>query len=319
MKAPDEVIFERRICPLGCEREDHVVLTAGDRLHGLPGEFTVVRCGGCGLMRTDPRPTIETISYYYPSDYSPYVTSRVQNEPDHLEGNGWRARIRKMLEFNVTRLPPDLGAGRLLEIGCASGAFLHEMAQAGWEVQGLEPSEQAGEAAQALGYPVHIGTLETAPDPDEQFDLVVGWMVLEHLHEPVEALRKLLGWTRPGGWIALSVPNAGAVEFRLFRDRWFALQLPTHLYHFTPATVRATLEQAGWKFDRIHHQRTLSNMIASSGQWIEDLQGNGRIARALRGYPENRGRKEYYLFPLATILSLMGQTGRMTVWAQRSA
>jgi 2-polyprenyl-3-methyl-5-hydroxy-6-metoxy-1,4-benzoquinol methylase len=166
---------------------------------------------------------------------------------------------------------------------------------------------------------VHIGTLETAPDPDEQFDLVVGWMVLEHLHEPVEALRKLLGWTRPGGWIALSVPNAGAVEFRLFRDRWFALQLPTHLYHFTPATVRATLEQAGWKFDRIHHQRTLSNMIASSGQWIEDLQGNGRIARALRGYPENRGRKEYYLFPLATILSLMGQTGRMTVWAQRSA
>jgi 2-polyprenyl-3-methyl-5-hydroxy-6-metoxy-1,4-benzoquinol methylase len=315
MNVPETVELEDRPCPLGCEAGDDPVMRAGDRLHGLPGEFTVVRCRACGLMRTNPRPTIDSIGYYYPAEYGPYRTSRVGEES--TGGGGWKRRLREMAEFNVERLPELEGPGRLLEIGCASGAFLHRMAREGWAVEGLEPSREAGEAARALGYPVHIGTLESAPDPREAFDLVTGWMVLEHLHQPVAALEKLWRWTRPGGWLVVSVPNAGALEFRLFRDAWFALQLPTHLYHFTPTTIRTMLQRAGWQFERIHHQRTLSNVIASTGQWVEDRAGPNALTRALRGYPENRGRKEYYLYPFASLLARFGQTGRMTVWARK--
>src|SRR3546814_19345766 len=63
---------------------------------------------------------------------------------------------------------------------------------------------------------------------DLPVDLIVGWMVLEHLHQPLAVLRKLRRWIQPDGWLVLSVPDAGSLEFRVFGDRWYALQLPTH-------------------------------------------------------------------------------------------
>ena len=78
-------------------------------------------------------------------------------------------------------------------------------------MEGIEFSPKAAAVARALGYPVHAGSLETAPAPVEPFDLIVGWMVLEHLHDPVLALKKLNAWMKPGGWLVLSIPNAGRV------------------------------------------------------------------------------------------------------------
>src|SRR3546814_3023143 len=88
------------------------------------------------------------------------------------------------------------------------------------------------------GYKVRNVSLEAAGDPQLPFDLIVGWMVLEHLHQPLDVLQKLRSWVRPDGWLVLSVPDAGGLEFRLFGDRWYALQLPTHLHHFSPETDR---------------------------------------------------------------------------------
>ena len=51
----------------------------------------------------------------------------------------------------------------------------------GWEVEGIEFPETASEVASSLGYKVHRGPLETAPEPEQKYDLVVAWMVLEHL------------------------------------------------------------------------------------------------------------------------------------------
>lgn len=141
-------------------------------------------------------------------------------------------------------------------------------------------------------------------------------MVVEHLHEPVEVLRRLAAWTKPRGWIALSVPNAAALEFRIFGNAWFALQLPTHLYHYTPSTITNVLDQGGWKVTRIMHQRTLTNLLASIGYVLEDHKISTRLGKFLV-----RISAAWYvhiaLFPLAFLLSLIGQTGRMTVWAQK--
>jgi 2-polyprenyl-3-methyl-5-hydroxy-6-metoxy-1,4-benzoquinol methylase len=204
----------------------------------------------------------------------------------------------------------------MLEIGCASGVFMHRMASAGWEVEGIEFSPQAATNARALGYSVHAGSLEAAPDPEEPYDLIVGWMVLEHLHEPILALEKLRRWIRPGGWLVLSVPNAGSVEFRVFKTRWYALQLPTHLTHFTPKTLQATLARAGWRTDRILHQQNLGNLVASLGYCLEDLGIGEQITEKFTKFPERLTLGHYLLFPIATLASWFGQTGRMTVWAR---
>lgn len=267
-------------------------------------------------MRTNPRPTPEAIGQYYPADYGPYLGTRIGTaRTARFSRLAWlKPLARKLLNQNTQVLPP-IPPGRALEIGCASGSFMHFMARQGWAVEGIEFSPAAAASARQLGFQVHAGSLESAPAPAEPYDLVVGWMVLEHLHDPVGCLRKLGQWVRPGGWIALSVPNAGALEARVFRDRWYALQVPTHLYHFTPDSIGKLLHAGGWQLERVFHQRVLSNLFASLGYCLRDA-GWERLGSLLLAYPERAGRWTYLLQPLAWLLALMGQTGRMTIWAR---
>lgn len=304
-------------CPLGCPKGDEFVLTGRDLLHDLPGEFAVVKCHTCGLMRTTPRPTPETIGFYYPDDYGPYLGTQIRRAgPTSSLKKLLVSLLKRVVNFN-TQCLPSLVPGRMLEVGCASGAFLHLMACQGWQVQGIEFSEKAAQAAAQLGYRVHTGPLETAPPPNESFDLVVGWMVLEHLHDPIGGLKKLREWTKPGGWLVLSIPNAKSLEFRLFKEKWYALQVPTHLHHFTPETIRQVLQASGWTLEEIHHQRVLSNLIASTGYMLRD-KGYARLGQKFIDFPEQGGRWAYALYPLAWLFSVFGQTGRMTVWARVS-
>jgi len=307
------VALESKPCPLGCETDDEFILTGRDRLFNLPGEFTVVRCKGCGLMRTNPRPTPKTIGFYYPDNYGPYLDTKVTvNESIPL----WKQLFGKAFQFNMTRLPL-LKIGRMLEIGCAAGSFMHKMAKEGWEVEGIEFSPKAAENARALGYRVHTGSVETAHEPQQPFNLVAGWMVLEHLHEPILTLQKLHRWTYPDAWLVLSVPNMDCLGFYIFKDAWYALHLPHHLYHYTPKTLRLVLEQGGWQIINVFHQRILNDLIASTGYFLQDRGFKNKLTQAFINYPKKAGWKSSLLYPFAYILSLFSQTGTMTVWARK--
>jgi 2-polyprenyl-3-methyl-5-hydroxy-6-metoxy-1,4-benzoquinol methylase len=268
-------------------------------------------------MRTNPRPTLETIDYYYPVDYSPYLGTRVNNESFSPTHSSLLKRIAKLfVEFNTNRLPP-LPPGKMLEIGCASGAFLHLMALNGWKVSGIEYSSTAAENARALGYTVHQGSIETAPEPDHFYDLVVGWMVLEHLHDPLLSLKILHRWTKSRGWLVLSVPNIGGYEYKIFKDAWYALQVPTHLFFYTSRTLETVLARGGWRVEKLFHQRILNNLFPSIGYYLSDRGMEHPFTRALIDFPLSARRKNYYLYPVASLLAILGLTGRMTVWARR--
>jgi 2-polyprenyl-3-methyl-5-hydroxy-6-metoxy-1,4-benzoquinol methylase len=314
------VQLENVRCPLGCPEGEEVVLKGGDKLHSLPGEYSVVKCRTCGLLRTSPRPTAETIGFYYPDNYGPYLGTRVE-EPSTSRVSGikdiLRPLVKRIFDSRADALP-SVPPGRLLEVGCASGSFLHQMATRGWQVQGIEFSGKAARAARQLGYKVHTGSLENAPAPAEPIDLIVGWMVLEHLHDPIGCLRKLNKWASPGAWLALSVPNAGSLEFQIFKNKWYALQLPTHLHHFTPQTMAKVLEAGGWRLEEVHHQRSVTNLIVSTAYVVES-KGWHKLGMWLRNLAGLGGVWYYIRFPIAWALGLFGQTGRITVWARKNA
>jgi len=313
----DMIELESAPCPLGCRRGDLLVLRGHDRLNHLPGVFNVVRCRTCGLMRTDPRPTPEGMRLYYPDQYGPYRGTRI--DPDRRKVDQSRVLRRwatRFFEFNTMRLP-TIQPGRALEIGCASGAFLDRLSRSGWNAEGVEFSDTAAKYARSLGFSVYSGSVESAPDPQHLFRLVVGWMVLEHLHDPLKVLQKIHRWVEPKGWLVLSVPNAGAMEFTIFRHRWYALHLPNHLYHFTPKSLSRILEAGGWRTVRVFHQRTLMNAIGSVGYWLQDHALFPGLSDTLAALPEDCGHVNYLLYPLASFFSFFGQTGRMTVWARK--
>jgi SAM-dependent methyltransferase len=302
-------------CPLGCPPDDEFVLSGRDRLHGVPGEFPVIRCRQCGLLRTSPRPTPAAIQRYYPSNYGPYASTSVSAGPATAVRSPRRGWLGDRLLAPRTNVIPPLSPGRLLEIGCGAGAFLHRMAQEGWEVEGLELSPEAGRAARELGFPVFIGSLSDAPDPAKPYDLIVGWMVLEHLHDPLQMLRKLWRWSAPGGWIALSVPDAGALEFRLFQDAWYALDVPRHLFHYTPKTAARVLRQSGWELQRIVWQDNPNNLILSIRNRLQE-RGWQRTAGFLKDVAEGRRYGRLRLI-MGKLLGSLRASGRMTLWARR--
>lgn len=315
--------FERCSCPLCGSSDERVMLTARDELYGADGEFVVVRCAHCSLIRTNPRPDRSTIGRYYPETYSPHLTSAVgvtasaPRRGSSRQAQGWRHALRGLIRYQTEAVPP-LRPGRMLEIGCASGAFMREMQKSGWTVEGLEFSEVAAERACAAGLHVRVGSVDEAVFEADSYDLVVGWMVLEHLHDPVNALRHIRSWARPEAWLCLSVPDASAMEFSLFGRYWYALQVPTHLTHFTPTTLCAVLEAAGWHVEKVLHHRTLGNLIGSLGLAMRAARLPQRWCEPLIRFPERSTRWSIAFYPIAWLLSVLGQTGRMTIWARKA-
>lgn len=314
MISSSPVELEKSPCPLGCLKNDAVVLTGNDRLHSLPGEFTVVKCCNCGLMRTNPRPTPDTIGLYYPGDYGPYQDYR----PEAVAGkarNGHKKWLRNILGIDARAMPPML-PGRLLEIGCASGAYMDQMRRAGWEVEGLEFSEAAAQLARKKGFIVQVTMVESALAPARPFDVVAAWMVLEHLHDPVGALNKLVSWVKPDGYLVASIPDAGSVEFRLFGARWYALQLPTHLYHYTPRSLSAILHKGGWELVRVTWQRNCNNLLWSLEYLARDKKWL-QAELAVRWFRTSTSRSASRLRTLlGWVLGVTRQSGRIEIWAR---
>jgi len=302
---------------MGCIKKDEFVLTGKDRLNDLPGIFDIVRCKSCGLMRTNPRPSLDTIQFYYPENYGPYLSTIVDVNRRPVTADPFLKKIAKsVFQFNTGRIP-EMRPGRMLEIGCASGNYLAYMADRGWNVTGIELSAAAARSARELGFSVYSGPVSNAPEPTTPYDLIVGWMVFEHLHHPVQSLIRLRRWLHKKGTLVLSMPNAGSAELAFFKHDWHGLHLPAHLFHYTPATIEQVLSRSGWRITAIHHQRILNNLFKSMGNRISGPTDKTLLSRWLTAFPDNGWKRHYLLYPLAYLLSLFGQTGRMTIWAKK--
>lgn len=314
---PSHIQMEYVPCPIGCKPNDTIVLTGSDRIYNLPGTFTLMRCNTCDLMRTNPRPTQDTIKFYYPKNYQPYVKSKI-NKPDLPLGNTHKIllHLQEKILRTYTRVIPHVKPGRMLEIGCASGNYLYRMASMGWEVSGIEFSEEAGNEARKLGYPIHIGPIESAPEPNEKYNLITAWMVIEHVHEPVKTLMRLASWCAPDAWIVVSIPDVSTFWHKLVKNRSFDLQLPTHLFHYTPKIIEKVLSASGFETERIFYQKTLRTIMPTIANILsERLNSNNKVVKWFNEFSNFGPAVQLIFYPLSFILGISRLTGRMTVWA----
>ena len=249
-------------CPLcGGDGYESELEGCHDLKLGLPGTFTVDRCRRCGLLATRPQPTPERIGDWYPAAYADAAYS-----PAH--GPLARAILAvlatpfRLLRRSPERVPDAVPGARLLDVGCGNGSYLQAMAARGWEVVGIEPTETPI-VDRRLEPRIRRSGLEDAEMPAASFDLVTLWHVLEHLHEPRRALERIRPWLRSDGRLRIAVPNAACFDARVFRSRWFGLDVPRHLYHFTPRTLRALLEESGYAVERVLPEYETTSLPAS--------------------------------------------------------
>ena len=204
----------------------------GARLWIRHGEWTVVRCTGCDLRITWPRPDEGTLARIY-EDEGYYDSGGM----GHTASGAWLERARGILGALQTR------PGSVLDLGAGEGHFVHALREMGLMAEGVEPSP-AGRAAARRLYGLDL-LCQVSHDLHSRFDLVTMIHSLEHMANPVHTLAQAKELLKPSGMVFIEVPHAGSVDMRWPRRRREILSLPVHLYHFVPATLVRVVEGAG--------------------------------------------------------------------------
>ncbi len=141
---------------------------------------------------------------------------------------------------------PYRGEGRLLDYGCGSGWYLERMRRRGWNVTGMDFSPHgARKVRERYGIEVHVGKLPHPAVPEASYDVITLGCVLEHVHAPHELIAAATEALKPGGLLVIVVQNIDSWGFRVFGPSWWPLELPRHLLHFKPATLRRLVESHG--------------------------------------------------------------------------
>lgn len=206
-------------------------------------EFGIVQCTTCALEFTNPRPSQAEIGVYYAS--ADYVSHSDENAPGLINHIYRKVRTitlaqkRKLVEGFLPQ------KGKLLDIGCGTGAFAGHMQQRGWKVEAVEPDQGAAEKArQTQKLQVHEESWLSGST--DSFDLITMWHVLEHVHGLEERFKQLWQLSTAGGYVVIAVPNPNSIDSKHYGDIWAARDVPRHLYHFPPTMLRKRMEKEGF-------------------------------------------------------------------------
>jgi SAM-dependent methyltransferase len=170
---------------------------------------------------------------------------------------------------------------RLLDVGAHAGRFVSLARARGWTAEGLELNPQtAAYAAERSGVPIRQLNVHEMDPSSAGYDAITIIDVLEHIPDPVRVLSRIAALLAPGGWVAVKVPcGPSQLTKELWRGRLFRKYRPTvadnlvHVSHFSPASLRHALEQAG--FVDIEMTSGAPELPATPGV-------RGRLARLLR-------------------------------------
>ena len=203
--------------------------------------LNIVRCRMCGLVFVNPQPTLDALREYHTAS-------------ELMSQDGWSSYFNHSQEqicelweerFADVRRWKQASNVSLLDVGAGYGDFLHYACKAGWQVSGFEFSPAVARLSQEkYGIPLAVGDLFEMPFPNQSFDVITMWHVLEHLANPMAVLRRLFELLRPGGLLVLEVPNLNCLVRKSYR---IPMTVNLHLYHFSPATLSSLASAAGFR------------------------------------------------------------------------
>lgn len=214
--------------------------------------------------------------------------------------------IRTIAANRIHKLAP---VGRLLDVGCGRGHFLHLMKKKGWDVSGTELCPDLARCIESV-YGISVTSF---PDlPDGYVDVITMNHVLEHLNQPVMFLADCVRMLKPGGLLVVAVPNYGSWQSRFGGRGWFHLDVPHHLFHFGMSGLVRLMISSGFEVLQV---RTLDFEQGVFG-WLQTILNrmgfvHNSLYLFLRRQPlSNDGFSRFgslvlapFLTPLAVILT----------------
>lgn len=325
------------LCGSGDRRPLHVGLR--DLVTGVvPGSWDLHTCARCGAAYLDPRPTQHSIGKAYAAYYTHATTDTLDGAPAGIAGklrraaaNGyinhsmgtdlrpaaprlgqlvaavspWRKRLIRG-RTRSTPPPPRRGESRLLDVGCGNGGFLALAARAGWQPYGVEPDPQAARCAREAGVTM-LGALLSDVDPSHagSFDRITLSHVIEHVHDPIDMLRRCRRLLSAQGRLWIDTPNLDAVGHARYGRHWRGLEPPRHLVLFTRDTLVAALHRAGyehvewldpfpaWEQTFAASEDISANRVVSQGVRPQGAELRQAVAQARREVAADASKSEF--------------------------
>jgi 2-polyprenyl-3-methyl-5-hydroxy-6-metoxy-1,4-benzoquinol methylase len=288
---------------------------------------TLVKCKSCGLTYVSPQPTKEELSSFYPNKY--YGT-----EPFLYEKADARSRF-KMLHKTLGER-----RGRLLDVGCGKGLLLKLFKDSGWQVTGTELSEHSAQyARETLGIAICSEDIEKCNFQDQYFDVITLFHSLEHLMDPTSWLKTVKRLLKPNGLLIIQVPRFNSFYSKIFKNKWFHLDVPRHLFHFDDNTLENLLSAASFRVfekkryvlmhDSFGALQSILNCVCSEYNLLNDINTKRKSVKEIMNSPKKRLKidliisllSQVFLFPLlfvlAAFLSIFNIGGTLTYYATK--
>jgi len=203
----------------------------------------LVECDSCSLVYLNPRINPSIIIESYSQAVDPTFIKQ-----DHARIKCFDKELRDVIsEFGII---PDKSK-RVLDIGCAGGAYLKAAHDIGFTVTGVEPSRWMCEYGRnKYGIDIRQGQLTEQDFEPQSFDIISLWDVVEHLTEPDNVLKHVCSLLKKDGVLIINYPDYDSLISRLLKSKWPFL-LSVHLIYYNRKTIKKQLEQCGFKIKQI--------------------------------------------------------------------
>ena len=211
-------------CPICCGK--------ATRLYPLQNITVIYNCPSCDLDFLSPQPTVSEVST---STDAGYFANFGNPATEKMKVNTFQKAIKGL------SLPKR---GKALEVGCAAGFITAYLNRIGWEATGIDTEPQIVKIAQkAQGHKILLGDFIKHPF-DTKFDLIVMFDLLEHIADPILALKRAKKLLNPQGKIIILTPNIDSLNHRLLKRLWSAYY-PEHIFLYSPRSLSIVAKKAG--------------------------------------------------------------------------
>lgn len=213
------------------------------------GSYNVVTCSECGLYYLNPRPNSKSIKSFYQKEY--YHGGL--NSTGYSNYSILQTDLELEAKKRLTVIKQYVNKGKLIDIGCGYGHFLNEAKQAGFQVMGLDISEEAIKQLKLrYGIPGQTGEVKKGFLAKSRFEVITAWDVVEHLPNPKISFKAIASIQKTNGYLFLTTPSVDSIDAKLLGKYWYGFKrIPEHLYFFSEKQMSLYLEQLGYKIIRI--------------------------------------------------------------------
>ena len=204
--------------------------------------LNIVRCK-CGFIYLNPRPSIDSISFFYNDEYIPHKSNNISFPLNWFKKLTftWKENIINKLFYNPATM---------LDVGSGDGSFSKYMSESGWK---------------AKSYDKFAPGFNNKGHKNRKFDLITMWHSLEHFHDSDAVIKEVHNLLKNNSYLLIALPNYNSIDRKIFQDKWIAFDVPRHLYHYTSDTIKKYLDYHNIRIvsSKVMYQDTFFNIYLS--------------------------------------------------------